>query len=65
MFRFIGAIFLKISGSADKTVLVWDVRTSKPINAILAHSSEITSLDFSHDSTFIVSASTDGFWYYC
>jgi WD domain, G-beta repeat. len=51
-----------LSGSADKTILVWDVRTSKPINAILAHSSEITSLDFSHDDTLIISGSTDGFW---
>ncbi len=52
-----------VSGGADKTILVWDVRTAKPINAILAHSSEIIALDWSYDSSTIVSGSTDGYWY--
>lgn len=50
-----------VSGGADKTILVWDVRTAKPINAILAHSSEIIALDSSYDSSTIVSGSTDGY----
>lgn len=53
-----------VSGGADKTILVWDVRTAKPINAILAHSSEIIALDWSYDSSTIVSGSTDGYWYF-
>jgi len=52
---------LLVSGGADKTILVWDVRTAKPINAILAHSSEIVALDWSYDSSTIVSGSTDGY----
>jgi len=50
-----------VSGGADKTIIVWDVRTAKPINAIIAHSAEIVALDCSFDSSIVVSGSIDGY----
>lgn len=42
-------------------IIIWDVREKKPINAILAHSSEIFDLDVSSDGKQIVTTSADSF----
>ena len=54
---------MKASGGADKTIIFWDLRDSKPFQAILAHSSIINSLDFSHDNNYLMSAAGDGYWF--
>lgn len=51
-----------MSAGSEKTILVWDVRVAKPINVILAHSSEITHLDYSYDGSLILSSGIDGYW---
>ncbi len=44
----------------DKRMIIYDVRTSKPIFNILAHSSEINSLDFNPtNSRLVLTASND------
>ena len=48
------------SGSDDKTVMLWDVTTQKPVAAILAaHTRAVNSVAFSPDSTMLASASED------
>ncbi|KAL0248910.1 hypothetical protein GEMRC1_004144 [Eukaryota sp. GEM-RC1] len=48
------------SGSADKTVSLWDCRTSQCIQSFFGHTNAIRSLDFSHDCNFIFSTDSDG-----
>ena len=52
-----------VSAGDDKSVFAWDVRTYKPINWILAHSSAITSLDIFADSSLILTTSDEGYRY--
>ncbi|KRX02271.1 WD40-repeat-containing domain [Pseudocohnilembus persalinus] len=52
---------LILTAGYDKTIMLWDQRIAKPVNCILAHAKEITSLQFSDDSTNILSTSYDGF----
>jgi WD40 repeat protein len=39
----------KASISDEKLVFLWDIRTKKPFNIILAHSDQILDLDISAD----------------
>lgn len=54
-----------ISGSADKTIKVWETQSEKNIATLTGHSEEVTSVAIYHDKTsviinlFIVSASKD------
>ena len=57
-------ILNKASGGTDKIIILWDVRDSKPFNAILAHSLTINSLDFSTNREYLISAGGDGYWYF-
>lgn len=52
---------LVASGGYGNTILIWDVRTSKPVNCIMAHARDITSLCFSYDSMYLLSSAGDGF----
>lgn len=45
----------------DKQVALWDLRSSKPIYRIQAHSDIVTCVDLTPDSTILASASLDGF----
>ena len=48
------------SGSADKTIILWDVASRKPIGgALSAHRDIVTSVAFSHDGLRLASGSTD------
>ena len=49
-----------VSGSEDKTVRLWDIRTGKPIGqALKGHSDSVTSVTFSPNGKTIASASRD------
>ena len=53
---------LLISGSADKTVKLWDLRnTSQPVSEYTGHSHDVVGCAFSaHDPDLLVSTSKDG-----
>lgn len=50
-----------VSGGDDKSVFVWDLRTLKPVNYILASSASITSIDVFEDSSVILTTSDEGY----
>ncbi len=49
-----------ISGSYDEAVFLWDVRTSRLMRSLPAHSDPVGGVDFVRDGTLIVSCSNDG-----
>ena len=48
-----------ISGSRDKTVRIWDVKTGKELHCFVGHNGEVYSVSFSPDNKRIVSGSSD------
>ena len=49
------------SGSADKTVKIWDIKNNfKLLNKYAGHTFSVNSVSFSKDSKFLLSASSDG-----
>lgn len=50
-----------VSAGDDQSLFVWDIRTHKPINYVLAHSSTITSIDIFSDSSVILTTSDEGY----
>lgn len=49
-----------VSGSSDKTAIIWDVVTGKPLHVLKGHKWKVTSVAYSYDSKFVVTGSTDG-----
>jgi WD40 repeat protein len=49
-----------VSGSADRTIRIWDFNTGKLQKTIAGQTREIESVAFSHDGKHIVSGSADG-----
>ena len=47
------------SGSNDKTIRLWSVKTQVMIGELEGHSDDVTSVAFSHDGAFVVSGSWD------
>jgi WD40 repeat protein len=41
---------LILAGGSEKVIMVYDTRTRNPVNALMAHGQDITSLSFSLDS---------------
>jgi WD40 repeat protein len=50
---------LALSGSADRTVKIWDIATGHCLRTLVGHSAEITSTCFSGDGQYILSGSAD------
>ena len=49
-----------VSGSADKTLILWDVRERKIIHVLVGHSGGVRGVDFAPDGTKLVSSDSDG-----
>ena len=49
-----------MSGSTDEAVILWDVRTCRPMRILPAHGDPVHGVDFSSDGTLVVSCSSDG-----
>jgi WD40 repeat protein len=49
-----------ITGSSDKTIIVWDLIKGKEIKKFVGHDWRISSVDISFDSKYMVSGSIDG-----
>ncbi len=49
-----------LSGSSDKTAIIWDVLTGKAIRKLEGHNWKVTTVAFSLDSKYAVTGSTDG-----
>lgn len=47
------------SGSADKTIKIWDIQTGENTNTLTGHSNFVSSVAFSHDGNIIASGSYD------
>lgn len=47
------------SCSADKTLIIWELRNMKPLHHIKGHKSEVNAVSFSPDSTTLLSCSRD------
>ena len=47
------------SGSDDKSIKVWDLKSGTLIKTLLGHDDRVISVSISHDSKFIVSGSSD------
>eukprot|EP00792_Barthelona_sp_PAP020_P007294 TRINITY_DN3137_c0_g1_i1.p1 TRINITY_DN3137_c0_g1~~TRINITY_DN3137_c0_g1_i1.p1 ORF type:complete len:425 (+),score=113.32 TRINITY_DN3137_c0_g1_i1:34-1275(+) len=55
-----------ISGSADSTIIIWDLETYNPIQQLIGHTQLVSSLTFDYKTQCIVSTSWDGsvkFWF--
>ncbi|TAE54984.1 MAG: WD40 repeat domain-containing protein [Nostocales cyanobacterium] len=48
-----------ISGSADKTVKVWDIETGENLNTFTGHSNFVCAVAYSHDGSVVSSGSYD------
>ena len=54
-----------VTASEDKQVIIWDVRTGKPVQLLIGHKFGVTSAKFSDDGKTVISTSIDGtvkFW---
>lgn len=51
---------LFVSGSADNTVIIWDVESKAILHRLKRHSSEVYFAEFSPDDNYVITASTDG-----
>lgn len=49
-----------ISGSSDKTAIIWNVKNGKIVHILKGHTWKVTQVAFSSDSRFAVTGSTDG-----
>ncbi len=49
-----------MSGSADHTARIWDVRTGDLLHPLVGHQFGVTSVDFSPDGKLVATASVDG-----
>ena len=45
--------------SADKTIILWDVKAQKQMARLEGHTSSVNSIHFSHDAKLLASGSAD------
>lgn len=48
-----------VSGSGDKTIIVWNLQTGKEIRTLRGHSGSVECVDITQDGRFLLSSSSD------
>ncbi|KAL0222628.1 hypothetical protein RCL1_002482 [Eukaryota sp. TZLM3-RCL] len=51
------------TGSADKTVSLWDCRTNQCVQSLFGHTNAVRNVVFTHDTNSIISCDSDGVVY--
>ncbi len=49
-----------VTGSKDKTAIVWDVATGRPLRSLVGHTHQINAVLFSRDGRRVLTGSSDG-----
>jgi len=48
-----------ISGSADKSLIVWNTKNAKPVSVLKGHNGSVKDCAFTDDGKYIITGSTD------
>lgn len=51
---------MMVTGGNDKSVVIWDIATSKPIRTLLGHTWKVNSVAFTKNDQYLVSTGNDG-----
>lgn len=49
-----------VTGGNDKSVVIWDIATAKPIRTLLGHTWKVNSVSFSRNDQYLVTTGNDG-----
>ena len=49
-----------VTGGNDKSVVIWDIATGKPLKTLLGHTWKVNSVSFSKNDQYLVSTGNDG-----
>ncbi|MFM6953107.1 MAG: WD40 repeat domain-containing protein [Bacteroidota bacterium] len=51
---------LLVTGGNDKSVVIWDIATAKPLKTLLGHTWKVNSVSFSRNDQYLVTTGNDG-----
>lgn len=49
-----------VTGGNDKSIVIWDIASSKPLKTMLGHTWKVNSVSFSRNDQYLVSTGNDG-----
>jgi WD40 repeat protein len=51
---------LLVTGGNDKSIVIWDIATAKPLKTLLGHTWKVNSVSFTKNDQYLVSTGNDG-----